>query len=353
MPAASGPSRLPSRPAPPAEVVALAEARAAARAHRDWPVADALKAEIEAAGWKVEDFGRAWTLVPAVPPDVVVDGVTRYGSAGSVPSVLEEAPSAVATVVVVAAAEVEPFARLLGSLAAHLPEGAEVVVVGDDPDPSWDAPLAAAGAAREGRAHVEVIRTSEPLGAAAAVNAGMRRARGAVAILASTEAELSGDAVTPVVEALGDPSVAVAGAIGLAGPALPHLEETDAAAPDAIAGAWLGFRRSDHVRFGPLDERFVEPRFLDAWWSLVLRAGDTPGAAPRRAVRVDVPLVRHPVATGAPALGGAADGTGMPSPPVDARRERLARRNGYRLLDRFRDRPDLLAARAPAAVTRG
>jgi len=57
-----------TRPAPPTEVVALARARAEARADGDWPRADGLRAEIEAAGWKVVDAGTAFRLEPATPP---------------------------------------------------------------------------------------------------------------------------------------------------------------------------------------------------------------------------------------------------------------------------------------------
>ena len=39
----------------PADVTALVEARTAARAARDWARADALRAEIETAGWEVTD----------------------------------------------------------------------------------------------------------------------------------------------------------------------------------------------------------------------------------------------------------------------------------------------------------
>ncbi len=338
----------PARPAPPPEIVACAEERAEARARRDWPRADALKATIEAAGWKVEDAGRGWSLFPAVPPDVVVDGSTRYGAARSVPSVLGDPPDAAATVAIVAEGDQEAFVRLVRSLRAHAPAGTHVVVAGNDPGPAWDAPLAAAAAAPsigDGGPGIEVVRTAEALGAAAAANVGMRRARGAIVVLAATAVELTGDAISPLVAALADPGVAVAGAFGTAATELPHLAETAAADPDAIDGAWLAFRRDDYERLGPLDERFVVPRFLDAWWSLALRAGDDPDAPPRRAVRLDLPVVRHeedPVA-------GQARGTGEPS-RTEARRDRLARRNGYRLLDRFGDRSDLLAARSLAAA---
>ncbi len=45
----------PTPAAPPPEALALAEARQAARARKDWPAADALRQQIEALGWKVAD----------------------------------------------------------------------------------------------------------------------------------------------------------------------------------------------------------------------------------------------------------------------------------------------------------
>ena len=50
--------------------MALADARAIARAERDWARADALRARIDEAGWKVEDAGFSYALTPAAPPDL-------------------------------------------------------------------------------------------------------------------------------------------------------------------------------------------------------------------------------------------------------------------------------------------
>jgi cysteinyl-tRNA synthetase len=49
---------------PPDEVQALARERAEARARGDWERADALREEIAALGWVVQDDGDGWTLVP-------------------------------------------------------------------------------------------------------------------------------------------------------------------------------------------------------------------------------------------------------------------------------------------------
>ena len=48
----------------PADVVALAEQRQAARAARDYDEADRLRAELEAAGWEVRDEAGGYRLVP-------------------------------------------------------------------------------------------------------------------------------------------------------------------------------------------------------------------------------------------------------------------------------------------------
>jgi cysteinyl-tRNA synthetase len=48
----------------PAEIVALAERRVSARAARDFAAADALRAEIESAGWEMRDEAGGYSLVP-------------------------------------------------------------------------------------------------------------------------------------------------------------------------------------------------------------------------------------------------------------------------------------------------
>jgi cysteinyl-tRNA synthetase len=47
----------------PAEIIALADARAAAKANKDWATADALRAEIDMAGWTVLDGKDGYKIV--------------------------------------------------------------------------------------------------------------------------------------------------------------------------------------------------------------------------------------------------------------------------------------------------
>jgi cysteinyl-tRNA synthetase len=317
------------RPEPPPEVKAAAHARAAARAAHDWPRADALKAEIEAAGWKVIDRGTDFRLDPAAPPTVEDGETVRYGSSAAVPSVLDEGPSAAFSVQLLAEDWPTDLARTLAGLRTHAPAGTQVVVVANAPAPAQADRLVAGhpDLADIGGSPPEVVWTSTRLGEAAARNVGLRRARGEIVVLAETSTEPIGDALTPLAQALADPSIAVAGGFGVVTTDLRRFDEATGPAADAIDLAWLAFRREDYATLGPLDEKFAFYRHLDTWWSLVLRVGADGDAPARGAVRLDLPLVRH-------------EHRGWTT-LSDADRDRLGKRNFYRVLERFREHPDL------------
>jgi hypothetical protein len=317
----------------PSEIRELAHARVAARQRRDWPEADRLRAEIEAAGWKLVDRGMHFELVAAHPSDVVVDALVRYGRSAAVPSNLEVPTTAFATVVLLATDWPDDLARMLAGLGTHAPEGTQVVVVADAPSRDQEAALrdpVGPAAAPIASLAPEVVWTSERLGHAAAMNAGLRRAMAPVAILLDTSLEPIGDAVTPLVRALDDPTVAVTGAWGIVSADLRRFEDGPVGDVDAIEGYCQAFRREDVAARGPLDERFRFYRNLDMWWSLVLR-DEGEGNRPRRALRLhELPLVRY-------------EHRGYASLPP-GERDRLSRRNFYRIMDRFGSRQDLLLA---------
>ena len=304
----------------PAEVLTLAHERSAARAARNWPEADRLRGEIEAAGWKVVDRGTDFALEPSHPPTVEDGDVVRYGSSDAVPSRLAEPDAGVATVVLVATDWPADLGRALDGLRAHAPAGTSVVVVADGPGPEQDDRLPADGKG------LEVVRTSERLGTGAAWNIGLRRATGRVLIVVDTSVEPTGDVVSPLEAALIDPSVAVVGGFGLVSSDLRRFEETGPGDATAVEGYAMAFRRADAAARGPIDERFRFYRNLDIWWSLVLR-DEGEGSAPRRAVVVELPATRH-------------EHRGWTSVGEDER-ARLSKRNFYRIIDRFGSRRDL------------
>jgi cysteinyl-tRNA synthetase len=317
----------------PTEVLDAAHARSRARAARDWPEADRLRAEIEAAGWKVVDRGTDFALSPAAAPTIDEGARVRYGSSAAVPSRLEEAPVRTASVVVVATEHPADLERALGPLRDHAPDGTQIVVVANDPSDEQEAALAALEQLDPGGPGVaiEVVWTSTRLGHAAALNAGIRRASAPVVVLLDTSVEPRGDVLGPLVEALGDDSVAVAGGWGIVSDDLRRFRDAPPGDVDAIEGYLMAFRRADYVARGPLDEAFRFYRNLDVWWSLMLRDGAETGPN-RRAVALDLPAERH-------------EHRGWTS-VEESERDRLSKRNFYRIINRFGTRRDLLVSSA-------
>ncbi len=311
----------------PDDVRALADERALARAGKEWEAADRLRSELEARGWRVVDQGLSYRLETVHPPDVADGALVRYGRSESVPSRLDEAPMTAATVVLLATDWPADLERCLAGLRRHVPPDTQLVIVADDPSPEQVVALDAIDL--DGPPVVEILRTSARLGHGAATNGGIRRATGEMVVLLDTSLEPEGDFLAPLRDALVDPTVAVAGGWGIVSDDLRRFEDAPPGDVDAIEGYCQAFRRSDAAERGPLDERFRFYRNLDIWWSLVLR-DEGPERPPRRAVRLVLPLARH-------------EHRGYTSLPEDER-ERLSRRNFYRILDRFRGRSDLLIA---------
>lgn len=311
-----------TRPRIPDEVLSAAHDRSKARAARDWATADRLRGEIEAAGWSVVDRGTDFALSPSAPPDVEEGARVRYGASKNVPSRFDEAPVGVATVVLIATDWPSDVARAVGALRATSPDGTSIMVVADDPPDEGAAALTATDA--------EVVWTSERLGHGAAMNIGIRRATGPAVVFMDASVEPTGDVITPLVRALDDPGVAVAGGWGITSSDLRSFSDAPGGDVDAIEGYLMAFLRSDAIVRGPLDERFRYYRNLDIWWSLVLR-DEGEGNAPRRAVAVDVPAMRH-------------EHRGWAS-LSEEERARQSKRNFYRIIDRFGSRRDLVVGR--------
>ncbi|MEO8463157.1 MAG: glycosyltransferase [Chloroflexota bacterium] len=313
-----------TRPYVPQPVLDAAHGRSAARAARDWALADQLRDQIEAAGWRVIDSGVDFRLEPAVPADRVEDGRVLYGHSSAVPSRLDEASSMALTVVLVTTdANVDLVERSVAGLMQHHGSDLEIVVIMEDPALELWASFVSL------TPRVELVGTSTQLGAAALLNCGLRRASGAVVAFMDPALVVTGDVVKPMLAALEDPGSAV---VGRSGARTEDFRTFDPVGPESdptvIDGALLAFRREDGRALGPLDEDFTDSYLLDAWWSLVLRDGRDDQLVRQARTIPGLPLLHD---DGRLSAGGA----------VADRRAR--KRNQYRLLDRFRGRSDLAA----------
>ncbi len=307
----------------PGEVERLVAERSAARAARDYARADELRDAIRALGWEVVDSARGTTLRPALA--AADPGKVGYARSEDLASVLEEPASAAVTLVVLADDHPDDLARFLGGLADHPPSvGFELVLVANAPSYDLDAVIAA------GRPPGEpvVLRTAERLGWADAVNLGLRRAHGAAVILVDTSLEPAGDFVTPLLRALEAEGVGIAGGFGVTSTDLREFSDAPPGRVDAIEGYCLAVRRDALRAVGGFDDHFRFYRNADLDFSFAVRA------AGWEAVRTDpLPLLQH---------------EHRAYVALDAdERERLSRRNFYRFLKHWGDRPDLLHAPGP------
>ena len=131
---------------------------------------------------------------------------------------------------------------------------------------------------------VEILAANQgDLGFGAAQNEALATATGDIVVLVDTSLELTGDLLGPLVAALADPTVAVAGPFGLATADLCDYEERTSGDVAAIQGYCLAARRTDLLALGGVQARFVWYRNADIDVSLRLRTLSTPT---RRAVAV-------------------------------------------------------------------
>ena len=310
----------------PQTILDAAHARSTARAERRWEDADRLRAEIEAAGWRVIDSGVNFRLELAGLPDIVADGAVRYGSSSAVPSRVDEPASTRSTLVLIATDAPDLAEKVLDAALASRREDDQVLVVIDGPESRLD------GLADRPGGRCEFVETVTRLGAGAALNVALRRATGAVLVVLGPGVELTGDIVSPLVQALEDPTVAVVGRRGRRTADLrTGVDVTAGGDATTISGDVIAFRRADGIAAMPVDELFMSRRHLDAWLSLTLRSGD--GAEESNPARRAVVVADLPIRD----VSGEADGPR--ADPEEARRER---RNFYRVLSEFRERDDLL-----------
>lgn len=284
----------------------LLDERIACRLARDFEAADAIREKLRAGGWDVVDSAAGSELQAIKAPP----------AAGTKPA------SRAVTLLAVVHGWQPDAERWLLSVFTHTKADFEAIVVDNSGDPriaGWPKQRAAE--------RLRVVTLDPPLGFAAAVNAGIEAAAGVVVVLFDPGVELKGDAITPLLEALADPTVVVAGPFGLRGRGtLKEFDENPGPEVDAIEGYVMAFRREDALALGGFDSRFRFYRIADVEFSFRLR--DRGG---RAIVVTGLPVEKHEHR--------------LWESTEPAERDRLSKRNMYRFLDRWRGREDLLVGK--------
>ncbi|MDP9325269.1 MAG: hypothetical protein M3O87_01865 [Candidatus Dormibacteraeota bacterium] len=288
---------------PPTSILELAEQRQAARATRDFALADKLRDEIAAAGWKVVDSPDGFKL------ESLAEATETYPTVAAVPSLAGQPDRCRHSLCVAVHGWPEDVRRLLGACLGPATEVVAVDAAGAGLEPSEIVPEGGAGAG------VTVVRVEEGIGHADAWNVAARRARGRTLVFVEPSLEFGAEAIEVLATALDDGQVGLVGPFGLRTDNMRDFEA--AGGPDVDALEYLlGMRRADVEQVGEMDRRFRFYRNLDIDFSYQVRAA---GLAVRRVDCGDITRHAHRVWESTP----------------EEQRERLSRKNFNRFLDRW------------------
>jgi len=308
----------PYRHAIPADILALSHERDMLRRKGQYDRADALKRQIEEAGYAIKDNPHGAHLI--ILPSIEVDGNT-YRTARQLPSLLDEADTCLFSVNVLAHDSFEQTQRCLQSIQRFAGRNdIEIILVDNasrDELSIWSATL------QHADTHVHVLRISRTMGEAEARNIGLKQSRGRYILLLDSSVELTGDVFTPLAKALANEKIGITGLHGLRTDDLRHFEESQGSKVEVVDKLCMAFRRKLLKEVGFFDEGYRFPYYMDIDFNFAVRNN---GA--KIIVTPDLPVTCYPVLQYADLS--------------DAERTRLTRRNFYRFLDKWGDREDLL-----------
>ncbi|MGZ4105319.1 MAG: glycosyltransferase [Actinomycetota bacterium] len=293
----------------PDQVAELLRLREEARAAKDFARADELRDEILAAGFMLRDTP-AGAIVEPRPAFEALDPA-------SITSTLSEPASLDFSFHVLYEGFPEDVIRFVAALRAHNDVSSTEVVCVDDHSSD--------GARLEAIADdlLRIVHLDREVGWAAARNAGLKGARGAICVLVDLSVEPTGDILSPLRAALADETVGIAGPFGLTSETMREWDPSDGPEVDALEGYLIAIRR-EVLAEGMLHEKFKWYRNADIDFSFQVRSLGL------RAVVVPLPLSRH-AHRGWESLD-------------EAERAKRSKRNHYLFFDRWKDRPDLLLA---------
>lgn len=311
----------PYRHAIPADILALSHERDILRRRGQYDRADALKRQIEEAGYAIKDNPHGAHLI--ILPSIEVGG-SVYRTARQLPSLLSEADSCLFSVNILAHNTSEQTQRCVESVLRFAGNTAiEIMLVdnaSDDGLSIW------ASALQYNDARVHVLRASRAMGEAEARNLGLKQSRGRYILLLDSSVELTGDIFTPLAETLVDERIGITGLHGLRTEDMRHFEESQQPEVEVVDTLCMALRRKLLQKVGLFDEGYRFPRYMDVDFNFAIR-----DSGAEIVLTPDLPVTRYPILQN--------------SRLSDAERVRLTKRNFYRFLQKWGDRDDLLPGR--------
>ena len=308
----------PYRHAIPADILALSHERDMLRRKGQYDRADALKRQIEEAGYAIKDNPHGAHLI--ILPSIEVDG-NIYRTARQLPSLLDEADTCLFSVNILARDNFEQTQRCVQSVLRFAGSSNIEIMLVDNA--SRDELSIWATMLQHADARVHVLRISRTMGEAEARNIGLKQSHGRYILLLDSSIELTGDVFTPLAETLANEKIGITGLHGLQTDNLRHFEESKRLHVEVIDKLCMAFRRKLLKRAGLFDEGYRYPFYMDIDFSFAVR-----DSGAEIVVTPNLPVACYPVLQHA----------GL----SDAERSRLTKRNFYRFLEKWGDREDLL-----------
>lgn len=302
----------------PPEILALSQERDALRRKGKYARADALKHQIEEAGYSIKDNPHGAHLV--ILPSIEANGQV-YRTARQLPSLLDEPDSCTFSVNILARNNFEETQRCVESVLRFAGTNDIEIILVDNA--SQDELSIWAETLRTHEKRLQLLRITRPMGEAGARNIGLRQSRGTFILLLDSRVELTGDVVTPLTMTLANKSVGITGLHGLRTDDLRHFEESAELEVEVVDGLCMAFRRKLLKKVGFFDERYRFPYFMDIDFNFAVRDSGV-GIV----VTPNLPVICHPMEPDANL--------------IDAERTRLTKRNFYRFLEKWGQRDDLL-----------
>ena len=307
-----------SHPGIPADILALSHERDELRRRGKYDRADALKRQIEDAGFSIKDNPHGAHLI--VLPSVDVNGVV-YRTARQVPSLLDEPDQCEFSVNIIANTNYEEARRCVESVLRRMStREVEILLVNNrslDELEAWFRKLQSS----DSRLHL--LNSSRPLREAEARNIALKQSRGKYILLLDTSVELTGDVFTPIEEILADASVGITGYRGLSSEDLHHFEESSEMEVEVIDELCMAFQRKLLKKTGLLDESYRYAYYMAIDFNFAIRDSGV-----RAVITPNLPIKSHPQL--------------RDTTLSDAEKTRFKKRNFYRFLDKWGDREDLL-----------
>ena len=256
----------------PPDVESLLAERRRARESKDYARADAIRDEIAALGFEIRDAPGGATVEPRARFERV--DPARIGSVLDKPAALD------ASIHLLYEGFIEDVERFLAGLHEHSEAHDYEVVLVDNASPDGER-LESFASDR-----VRVVHLDREAGYAQARNAGLKTSRGRIVVLADLSVEPTGDILAPLLDALSDTTVGLAGPWGIVSDDMREFRESSGPEVDAIEGYLLATRR-ELLAKGLLYEKFRWYRHADIDLSFQLRALGT------KAIVVPVPAAKH------------------------------------------------------------